>query len=218
MAKQDIAAGRFRFLSICGYACELPGVGHMTYFRCYSGSANMETVDGTSDVMRSDRHLRPQNKALVLASEYNDLIARKLDDLGKRTCPIGEQWDALFLALSDHVKRVTAEHMGAWVSAFDDPESRGYDFRIHSRGKRLDLSRLRKQPTASRAGLESLPPQDPLNERSTRAMNAARTFGHSCRRHRGQLRIHASVRFAAGAEHKLIAMLLLSDVYREEPD
>jgi len=134
MAKQDIAAGRFRFLSICGYACELPGVGDMTYFRCYSGSASVETVDGTSDVIRSDRHLRLQNKALILASDYNQLIARKLDELGKRTCPIGEQWDALFLALSDYVKRVTAERSGAWVFAFDDPESRRHDFRIHSRG------------------------------------------------------------------------------------
>jgi hypothetical protein len=93
MAKQDIAAGRFRFLSICGYACELPGVGGMTYFRCYSGSASIDTVDGTSDVIRSDRHLRLQNKSLTLASEYNHLIARKLDELGKRTCPIGEQWE-----------------------------------------------------------------------------------------------------------------------------
>ena len=134
MAKQDIAAGRFRFLSICGYACELPGIGEMTYRRCYSGSASVETVDGTSDVIRSDRHSRLQNKALILASEYNQLIARKLDEFGKRTCPIGEQWDALLLALTHHVKRVTGERSGAWVSAFDDPESRGYDFRIHSRG------------------------------------------------------------------------------------
>src|SRR5437667_7504755 len=74
MAKQDIAAGRFRFLSICGYACELPGVGGMTYFRCYSGSASIDTVDGTSDVIRSDRHLRLQNKSLTLASEYNHLV------------------------------------------------------------------------------------------------------------------------------------------------
>jgi hypothetical protein len=133
MAKQDIAAGRFRFFSICGYACELPGVGEMTYFRCYAGSANIDTVDGTSDVIRSDRHLRLQNKSLTLASEYNRLIARKLDELGKRTCPIGELWDALLLALSNHVKRMTAERSGAWVSAFDDPEPRGYDFRIHSR-------------------------------------------------------------------------------------
>jgi 5-methylthioadenosine/S-adenosylhomocysteine deaminase len=44
MAKQDIAAGRFRFLSICGYACELPGVGEMNCFRCYSGSASVDTA------------------------------------------------------------------------------------------------------------------------------------------------------------------------------
>jgi 5-methylthioadenosine/S-adenosylhomocysteine deaminase len=44
MAKQDIAAGRFRFLSICGYACEQPGVGEMNYFRCYSGSASVDTA------------------------------------------------------------------------------------------------------------------------------------------------------------------------------
>ena len=130
MAKQDIAAGRFRFLSICGFACELPGVGHMTYVRCYAGSVRVETVDGTSDVIRSDRHLHLQRKALILASEYNQLIARKLDELGQRTCPIGEQWDALLVALTDYVKR--AERSRAWVSAFDDPESRGYGFRIHS--------------------------------------------------------------------------------------
>lgn len=133
MAKQDIAAGRFRFLSICGYACELPGVGEMTYSRCYSGSASVEIVHGTSDVIRSDGHLRLRKKALLLASEYNELIARKLDELGKRTCPIGEEWDALHRALSDHVKRVTTERSHTWVSALDEPESRGYDFRIHSR-------------------------------------------------------------------------------------
>ena len=136
MAKHDIAAGRFRFFSICGYACELPGVGHMDYFRCYSGSASIETVDGTSDVIRSARHLRLQSKALIFASEYNQLITRNLDRLGKRTCPIGEQWEALLRALSDHVKRMTAERSRASVSAFDDPESRGYDFRIHSQSGR----------------------------------------------------------------------------------
>jgi hypothetical protein len=134
MAKQDIATGRFRFLSICGVACELPGLGEMTYFRCYSTSASIDTVHGTSDVIRSARHSRLQEKAMVVASEYNQSIARKLDELGKRTCPIGEQWDALLRALSWHVKRMTAERSPAWVSGFDDPEPRGYDFRIHSRG------------------------------------------------------------------------------------
>ena len=133
MAKQDIAAGRFRFLSICGYACELSGVGHMTYSRCYSGSASVETVEGTSDVIRSDRHLRLQNKARIFASEYNQAIARKLDQLGKRACPVGEQWDSLLVALTEHVKRMTAERSRASVSALDDPESRAYAFRIHSR-------------------------------------------------------------------------------------
>jgi hypothetical protein len=77
--------------------------------------------------------LRLQNKSLILASEYNQSIARKLDELGKRTCPVGEQWDALLRALSGHVKQMTAERSRAWVSAFDDPEPHGYDFRIHSR-------------------------------------------------------------------------------------
>jgi len=134
MVKRDIAAGRFRFLSICGYACELPGLGDLNYARCYSGSASVDTVQGTGDVIRSDRHQRLQGKAVAFASEYNQLIARKLDELGKRTCPVGEQWDALLHALSEHVARMTLERPRAWVAASDEPDSRGHDFRIHSPG------------------------------------------------------------------------------------
>ncbi len=134
MAKRDIAAGRFRFLSICGYACELPGLGDLNYARCYSGSASVDTVQGTGDVIRSTRHLRLQHKAMAVASEYNQSIARKLDELGKRTCPVGEQWDALLHALSGQVTRMTAEPPRPWVAVSDKPESRGHDFRIHSHG------------------------------------------------------------------------------------
>ena len=66
---QDIGAGRLRFLSICGYACELPGVGDLNYARCYSAAASVETVRGTSDVIRSDRHLRLQRTAWAFACQ-----------------------------------------------------------------------------------------------------------------------------------------------------
>ncbi len=132
MARRDIAAGRFRFLSICGYACGLPGLGNLNYARCYSGSASVETVQGTGDVIRSDRHQSLQHKATAVASEYNELIARKLDGLGKRTCPVGEQWDALLYALSGYVTRMTSERSRAWVAASEKPEWRDQDFRVHS--------------------------------------------------------------------------------------
>ena len=128
---QDISAGRFRFLSICGYACELPGVGDLNYARCYSAVASVESVRGTSDVIRSDRHLRLQSKTSEFASKYNELLARKLDSLGKRTCPPGEQWDALLHTLSAYVHGMRSERPQPWVAASDEPDARGHDFHIH---------------------------------------------------------------------------------------
>jgi len=128
---QDIGAGRLRFLSICGYACELPGVGDLNYTRCYSAAASVETVRGTSDVIRSDRHLRLQRTAWAFASQYNELLASHLDSLEKRTCPPGEQWDALLYALTGHIREIRPHSAQSWVAASDEPDQRGHDFQIN---------------------------------------------------------------------------------------
>src|SRR5262249_38279634 len=116
VVNRDIAAKNFRFLCLLGVGC--PGVKYLTYRMCYSATARLEEIEGTSDFTHSDRHAYLQEKAQALAAEYNPLVARRLDELGKG-CPAGEQWEELERALYDDMVRVAG---GYPVHLFVSPE------------------------------------------------------------------------------------------------
>jgi hypothetical protein len=128
---QDIRAGLFRFFSVCDYSCDVRGLGHLNYTRCYSTAARLQVIEGTSDVIESSRHEELQQKAFSFASQYNQLLTKRLDALGKRACPPGEDWDSLLRALSEHIWKMTPEPPTASVAASDKPIADGQDFKIH---------------------------------------------------------------------------------------
>jgi hypothetical protein len=136
MLDDDIHAGHLRFFSICGFSCNIVGLGDLNHARCYSAAASVQAIEGTSDVIRSSRHGELVRKADDFATEYNQLLAQRLDALGKRTCPAGEDWDSLFYALSEHISKLTpnppsAAAPFAWVAASTKPNEDGHEFRVH---------------------------------------------------------------------------------------
>lgn len=132
MLEDDISAGRSRFFSVCGYSCNIPGVGDLNYDRCYSAVATVQVIEGTTDVTYSKRHGELVDKAGVFATEYNRLLAARLDALGKRLCPRGEDWDALFNKVAEYVLDVSSGPLLPSVGASTRPAEDGYDFRIDS--------------------------------------------------------------------------------------
>jgi hypothetical protein len=98
--RSAIAANRFEFLAVCGYACGSPRVGWTQYRHCYSHVASIRTMDPTGDVIESNRHLQLKNRAWALADTVNQWVLRRLDSLSMRECPAGEDWDELFLAMN----------------------------------------------------------------------------------------------------------------------
>lgn len=99
MLAQDISAGQQRFLSVCGYACVVPGVGAITAKHCYPNVA-VQPIEGTSDVRLSTRHSAMIERAAEVAAEYNSLAARSLSERGFGRCPQGANWDAAFRELN----------------------------------------------------------------------------------------------------------------------
>jgi hypothetical protein len=137
MLASAIAAKRFEFLSVCGYACGTPGIGFTQYQHCYNNGAQIRVIDPTGDVIESDRHERLKGRAAALATEYNVLMLRLLDSLGRRTCPAGERWDDLFMDLShlaDGIPRHPFYNSASAFSAGSDA-----DFQFHVSAER-DLS------------------------------------------------------------------------------
>lgn len=131
MLESDLTAGRLRFFAICDYSCDVRGISRQEYGRCYSKAAALENIAGTTDVIRSDRQKELQIKASMFASEYNRLLAARLDQAGKNACAKGERWDEFFSALSAYVRKMTPTPPFAWVAAYPEPHAGGRDFRIH---------------------------------------------------------------------------------------
>jgi hypothetical protein len=86
MLDADARAGRQRFLSVCGYSCVVPGIGELTATRCYP-SVRVQTIEGTSDTILSERHAALVRRAAEVAAEYNTLAARALTTSRARAMP-----------------------------------------------------------------------------------------------------------------------------------
>jgi len=95
MYQADVAAGRQRFLAVCGYACMVPGVGSLTADLCFPRVA-VEQIKGTSDVRLSERHSTLIAQAWDVATKYNKLVAEGLSQQGRSSCPSNANFDAAF--------------------------------------------------------------------------------------------------------------------------
>ena len=143
MLADSTRAGHFHFLTVCGYGCEEPGLGALTYFHCYASAATKLTVDPTGDVIRSPRHGLLKDKVFRFAQQYNILLRAQLDSAGKRTCPASERWDDYWHAIDSVANRIPAHPYQSFVIASvadtnDRGEVRG-DFQLHVQDER-DLS------------------------------------------------------------------------------
>ena len=72
-AAQAIAAGDLRLLGLATRAITLPGVDPDDFYR-YEQACGYRLLDGVSDVVRSDEHLRLIQAARSYALRYNAII------------------------------------------------------------------------------------------------------------------------------------------------
>lgn len=75
-AENDFRNGKVRFLAVQGYALSVPGIEN--FFPKFSDKYKYHVIEGTSDVIESDRHLQLQAVAEAYARAYNLALARLL--------------------------------------------------------------------------------------------------------------------------------------------
>jgi outer membrane lipoprotein LolB len=74
----NLRLGDVRFKSVCGYVCTSPGVGDEYYYHAnYYGT---DVIEGTSDAIEGDEHLKLIEKATQYAEEYNRLLIINLNE------------------------------------------------------------------------------------------------------------------------------------------
>lgn len=103
MAARDTAQGRFRFFSVCGYACFVPGVGTTNAKHCFS-KVVVQHIEGTGDAYTSDEEGRLIVKAHNFAEKYNLLVESHLKRENKSQCDPSTDWDKGFRALHQYVQ------------------------------------------------------------------------------------------------------------------
>lgn len=120
----DRKKGIRRFMLVCGYSCVAPGVGSLTTERCFPGIKN-EPIEGTSDVILSQRHKELIARAYVVAKQYNALVAESEAKTGQSTCPSGADVDAAFHEIGSQFRAAfptaseSAFRMGAGALMFE---------------------------------------------------------------------------------------------------
>ena len=72
-AEQAIRQGDLRLLALATRAINIPGVGEDESTH-YEEACGIQLIEGISDVVRSDEHLRLMQKARSYALKYNAII------------------------------------------------------------------------------------------------------------------------------------------------
>jgi len=71
----------YRFIGICGYVCETPGLEMEDPKHEYPEYFGIRNLDGTSDVIEGDEHYALIQQATEYASKYNVLLLKRLKEL-----------------------------------------------------------------------------------------------------------------------------------------
>ena len=74
-AQQAIKMGDLRLLGLAMRSLTIPGV-EVDQIYVYEQKCGVQLIDGISDVVRSDEHLRLMQKARSYALKYNDIIKK----------------------------------------------------------------------------------------------------------------------------------------------
>ena len=85
LASRDLAAKRFRFFEVCGYACATPGVDRQLAAKCLP-MVMVERIEGTSDAYLSEEHRRLSERARSFATQYNVKVEASLRATGLSQC------------------------------------------------------------------------------------------------------------------------------------
>ena len=72
-AKQAIKVGDLRLLGLATRDINVPGISNEDSYK-YEQECGVQLIDGISDVVRSDEHLRLMQKARSYALKYNAII------------------------------------------------------------------------------------------------------------------------------------------------
>jgi len=72
-ANQAVKQGDFRLLGIATRSVNIPGVAKVDMLK-YEEACGVQLIEGVSDVVRSDEHLRLMQKARSYALKYNAII------------------------------------------------------------------------------------------------------------------------------------------------
>ena len=75
-AKQAIKVGDLRLLGLATRTLSIPGINKAESYK-YEEKCGVQLIDGVSDVVRSDEHLRLMQKARSYALKYNAIIKTK---------------------------------------------------------------------------------------------------------------------------------------------
>ena len=79
--ERNLSQGNRQFMSVCGYACECPGVSKDDYG--YVQQYGSQIIKGTSDVVEGNEHLKLIGIASSYAEQYNIALLKKLKQANK---------------------------------------------------------------------------------------------------------------------------------------
>lgn len=130
MAEQDILDGNLRFFVVCGYSCWPPAIGVINAGRCFP-EASQTRIEGTSDVILSERHGQLVEASRQFSAAYNGMIASAMRAQGLTKCSANTDWDGALNSLSEYISSLSSGGgpRGSVAYSFESSEYR-FDFLI----------------------------------------------------------------------------------------
>jgi len=128
--KNNIDGNNFQFLSVCGYACETPGVGDLELLYCYSQFSKTKVIDNTGDFISSNKQALFKTQAAKYAYSYNTKLLNYLDLNHMRTCSDGQQWTTAWDKVYSYLTNTNDD-----LASIDPPLKFDGIFKIHLRKK-----------------------------------------------------------------------------------
>lgn len=102
IADKDIKNNRIKFYQVCSYSCSTVGVGSINADRCFPSIMSVP-LEGTSDVILSERHKHLMDIAYAFAKQYNSIVAEHLEAQGASECKEGVDWGLALNSITDLV-------------------------------------------------------------------------------------------------------------------
>lgn len=123
-AFKDHETGDVKFYQICSFSCVSVGIGHLNGKRCFPQVPHIG-IEGTSDIVLSEEHMRLMDVALEFATKYNNKIAHLLRTHGATQCHEDVDWTAAQSSLAEFLESLSDDmqkqgHVGSRLERKDD--------------------------------------------------------------------------------------------------